>query len=173
MEPFLGQIQTFGFSFPPLGWAHCEGQLLAISQNDALFSLLGTIYGGDGRTTFGLPDLRGRVMVHKGTGPGLSNRSIGQKSGQESYVIATTQMPSHNHGVGIPVNGGEATTSNPDNAVLAQSGFGSYASQAGSNEFGIPFNTANTGGSIDVNNMQPFLAMHTSIALVGIYPSRS
>ncbi|MCB0630228.1 MAG: phage tail protein, partial [Lewinella sp.] len=99
MEPFLGQIQPFGFNFPPRGWAFCDGQLLAISSNTALFSLLGTMYGGDGRTTFALPDLRGRSIVHIGTGPGLSHITQGEKGGRENVTLTTANMPSHNHAV--------------------------------------------------------------------------
>ena len=96
-EPFIGEIMMFGFNFAPRGWALCDGQLLPIPQNTALFSLLGTTYGGDGRTTFGLPDMRGRVAIHKGTGPGLTSRSMGQKGGTER--ISLSQMPSHTHSV--------------------------------------------------------------------------
>ena len=99
MEPFIGQIQLFGFGWAPVGWAVCNGQLLAISQNTALFSLLGTTYGGDGRTTFGLPDLRGRVPLGLGQGPGLSTYDLGQVGGEESVTLTTAQLPSHNHGM--------------------------------------------------------------------------
>ena len=96
-EPFIGQIQIFGFNFPPRGWSFCDGQLLPIAQNTALFSLLGTTFGGDGRTTFGLPDLRGRVAIHPGTGPGLPPVTWGQRGGAASTVLTTNQMPNHNH----------------------------------------------------------------------------
>ncbi len=101
-DPFIGQIQTFGFNFAPRGWARCDGQLLPISSNSALFSLLGTTYGGDGRTTFGLPDLRGRAALHQGQGPGLSNRNLGQRAGAENTTLTVNQMPSHNHVQGAP-----------------------------------------------------------------------
>jgi microcystin-dependent protein len=100
-DPFVGEIQLFGFNFTPRGFAPCSGQLLAISQNQALFSLLGTIYGGDGRTTFGLPDLRGRTPISYGQGPGLSNRNIGEKSGTETFILNVNQMPAHSHIVNI------------------------------------------------------------------------
>ncbi len=99
MEPFIGQIQLFGFGWAPQGWATCDGQLLSISSNTALFSLLGTTYGGDGRTTFALPDLRGRVPLHQGQGPGLSSYVLGEVLGQESVTLTTQQMPSHTHGI--------------------------------------------------------------------------
>src|SRR5262245_46307226 len=98
-EPFIGEIRVFGFNFAPLGWATCDGQLLAISQNTALFSLIGTFYGGDGQTTFGLPDLRSRVPLHQGQGPGLSAHSLGSKTGAESVTLTAQQMPSHTHPV--------------------------------------------------------------------------
>ena len=96
-EPFIGEIRIFGFNFAPRGWALCDGQLLPISQNSALFSLLGTIYGGDGRTTFALPDLRGRAALHEGTGPGLSPRQLGQRSGSETNTLTVNQLPPHTH----------------------------------------------------------------------------
>ncbi len=99
MEPFIGQIQLFGFGWAPQGWATCDGQLLSISSNTALFSLLGTTYGGDGRTTFALPDLRGRVPLHQGQGPGLTSYVLGEVLGQESVALTTQQMPSHTHGI--------------------------------------------------------------------------
>ncbi|MEQ9567295.1 MAG: tail fiber protein, partial [Pseudomonadales bacterium] len=97
-EPFVGEIRMFAGNFAPRGWAYCDGQLLAVSQNDALFSLLGTIYGGDGRTTFGLPDMRGRIPLHAGTGPGLSPRRLGSKSGSEKETLTVNQLASHSHG---------------------------------------------------------------------------
>jgi len=96
-EPFVGEIRMFAGNFAPRGWAFCDGQLLAVSQNDALFSLLGTIYGGDGRTTFGLPDMRGRTPLHAGQGPGLSNRRLGAKAGAENVTLTVNQLPSHRH----------------------------------------------------------------------------
>ena len=96
-EPFVGEIRMFAGNFAPRGWAFCDGQLLAVSQNDALFSLLGTIYGGDGRTTFGLPDMRGRIPIHAGHGPGLSERRLGAKGGAEQVTLTVNQMPSHGH----------------------------------------------------------------------------
>lgn len=173
MQPFVGQIQTFGFNFNPRGWAKCNGQLLAISQNDALFSLLGTIYGGDGRTTFGLPDFRGRVMVHEGSGPGLTTRPIGQKSGTVTNQLNSSQLPAHNHGVRMPVTSSDATTPEASGNTLAKSEFPAYASAASAGEAYQPFSTANTGGNIAINNMQPYLTMNVCIALFGIYPSRN
>jgi microcystin-dependent protein len=120
MEPFIGQIMMFGGSFAPRGWAFCEGQLLPISQNAALFSILGTTYGGDGRSTFALPDLRGRVAIHPGSGPGLSNYRLGEKGGVESVALNVNQIPAHSHG--ISASNGTADSADP----TASSGFGKH-----------------------------------------------
>ncbi|XOV67168.1 MAG: phage tail protein [Fluviicola sp.] len=183
MEPFLGQIQPFGFNFAPRGWAFCEGQLLPISANTALFSLLGTIYGGDGRTTFALPDLRGRVAIHHGHGPGLSSYRIGQRGGSEVNYLTIPQLPSHNHAAAgtlkayfqPPTGGG--STNNPNGASLSGSaGTNIYSNQAENvnlNANNVTVTVGNTGGSQGVNNIQPYLAVSWCIALVGIFPSRS
>lgn len=168
MEPFLGQIQAFGFNFAPRGWAKCDGQLLPIAQNSALFSLLGTIYGGDGRTTFGLPDLRGRVSLHMGQGPGLSSRQIGEKGGSESNTLNVSQMPSHNHSANAVAEA--ADNSKPEGNSLASSP--SYKDQAPDAVLRST-TVGNTGGGQAVNNMEPFLVINWCIALQGIYPSRS
>src|SRR6266480_4308295 len=114
-EPFLGEIRTFGFNFAPRGWAQCNGQLLSISQNTALFSLLGTTYGGNGQTTFALPDLRSRVPIHQGQGPGLSQYSIGQSAGNESVTLNQSQMPAHIHPVAMPCNTDDPNAGSPKN----------------------------------------------------------
>src|SRR5450631_2987711 len=116
-EPFLGEIRMFGFNFNPQGWAQCNGQLMAISQNTALFSLLGTNFGGNGQTTFGLPDLRGRVPVHAGQGPGLSPYNIGEQTGTENVTLLSSQMPSHSHGVSanLAANSGSPLNAFPSN----------------------------------------------------------
>ncbi len=170
-EPFVGEIRMFAGNFAPRGWAFCDGQLLAVSQNDALFSLLGTIYGGDGRTTFGLPDLRGRLPIHAGTGPGLSARRLGAKLGSEKETVTVNQLPSHRH----QWQGTTATANaaSPSGALLAQSqpdiyidnvddGTVNYASSA----------VTNVGGSQSHTNLMPFLCINFIIALFGIYPSR-
>src|SRR5262247_1539362 len=119
-EPFLGQIQPFGFNFAPTGWATCDGQILSIAQNTALFSLLGTTFGGNGQTTFGLPDLRGRVPIGQGQGPGLANYTLGQTGGQETVTLITSQMPQHTHSlVGVTEAG---DTNVPTGAFLANTG---------------------------------------------------
>ena len=170
-EPFLGEIRMFGFNFTPRGWAQCNGVLLPISSNSALFSLLGTIYGGDGRTTFALPDLRGRAPLHYGQGNGLSNHPIGQRDGTETATLTAAQMPSHTHQSRVASGNGSSTS--PVGNVLATSieGDASYSGSADNN--GSSAAIANTGGGQPHNNMQPFLAINFCIALVGIFPSRS
>ena len=174
MEPFIGQIQPFGFNFAPKGWALCDGQLQSIAQNSALFSLLGTTYGGDGRTTFALPDLRGRTMLHQGHGPGLTTRVIGEKSGTETTTLIASNLPSHNHPIMMPVNNASPNTDEPANAYLAavQSG-DSYQAAPGTNQFYGAFSSGNTGGNVPFNNMEPYLVINICIALFGVFPSRS
>jgi len=181
MEPFLGQIQAFGFNFAPRGWAMCNGQLLPINSNQALFSLLGTTYGGDGRTTFALPDLRGRTMLSEGTGPGLSPRSLGQRSGTQTNILNVNQLPSHNHGLGagatvsIPVSGEDADQDEAAGKYLANGTFYHNAADAvyGAGPIPLSGTTNNAGSSQAVNNMQPFLVINICIALTGIFPSRN
>jgi microcystin-dependent protein len=168
-EPFVGEIRMFAGNFAPSGWSLCDGQLLAVSQNDALFSLLGTIYGGDGRTTFGLPDLRGRIPIHTGSGPGLSTRQLGAKGGAENVTLTTNQLPSHTH----PVKGTNdiGNSTEPAGRLPASSNtIDLYVSTAPT----VDFNAAavpGTGGSQSHNNLMPFLCINFIIALVGIYPS--
>ena len=183
MTPMIGEIRLFGGNFAPQGWAFCDGQLLAISQYDALFSILGTTYGGDGRTTFGLPDLRGRVAVGQGQGPGLSNRPLGQKSGTYQNTLTVSQMPSPTHTVtaNLKAAAGDGTTGVADGNSLAHEARGNsvpdiYNSNAPSTAMANGSITAvvgNTGGSQPVNNMAPYLTVRYIIALIGIYPSRS
>lgn len=169
-EPYIGEIRMFAGNFAPRGWAFCDGQLLAVSQNDALFSLLGTIYGGDGRTTFGLPDLRGRIPIHAGQGPGLSERRLGSKGGAEKVTLTVNQLPSHSH---------QPTATDDTNPTVEPAG--RVTGHPVKNIYRAPpdnslnFNTAaitNVGGSRSHTNLMPFLCVHFIIALVGIYPSR-
>jgi len=170
-EPFVGEIRMFAGNFAPLGWAYCDGQLLAVANNDALFSLLGTIYGGDGRTTFGLPDLRGRIPIHAGSGPGLSPRALGAKGGAEKVTITTNELPSHTHdasatastaGSGDPTGRVPANTS-PTNVYSTSLATAQTLSSAA---------VSSTGGSQSHTNIMPYLCVHFIIALFGIYPSR-
>lgn len=169
-EPFVGEIRMFAGNFAPRGWAFCDGQLLAVSQNDALFSLLGTIYGGDGRTTFGLPDLRGRIPIHQGSGPGLSPRRLGAKAGAEKETLTTNQLASHSHD--FNANTAPATGAAPAGKVVADTiGVRFYKAQGQTADMASAA-IANTGGSQPHNNLMPTLCVNFILALFGIYPSR-
>jgi len=176
-EPYVGQIQMFGFNFAPRGWALCDGQLLPIAQNTALFSLLGTIYGGDGRTTFALPDLRGRAAIHQGTGPGLSGRSIGSRGGVQSVTLNEAQIPSHDHSatanaVGPAGNSNDALDNFwADDAGVSSGTYHSGPATGSMNAGAIQVGAA--GGGQAHENMQPFLTINFCIALVGVFPSRN
>ena len=172
MEPFLGQIQPFGFNFPPRGWALCDGQLLPIAQYTAVFSLLGTTFGGDGRTTFALPDLRGRSIVHVGTGPGLSNIRWGEKSGAENIFLSTANLPSHNHSTVMNL-GGTAEESGAGHFIGTSGTIFAEDAVANSHLNAGAITSGNTGGGQSFNNRNPFLGIYVSIALVGIFPSRN
>lgn len=174
MTPFLGQIQPVGFNFNPRGWALCSGQLLPIAQNTALFSLLGTTYGGDGRTTFALPDLRGRSMVHVGTGPGLTPISWGQRSGNEFTYLTVSNMPSHNHTGNVVAEPAAATTANPTNNMLGGAAiYVPNGSAANKNMSTASLLINNTGAGTPFSNRSPYLGIYICIALTGIFPSRS
>lgn len=175
MEPFLGEIRIVGFNFAPQGWAFCNGQLLPIAQNMALFSLLGTTYGGNGTTTFALPNLQGRLPMHWGQGPGLTGRSLGEMAGTETVVMNAQQLPAHVHTVTPLASSGLATQTAPNGAVLA-AGLGSkearFANEAGDAPMAA-FNSGNAGGNQPLGIMNPFLALSFIIAIQGIYPSRN
>jgi microcystin-dependent protein len=170
-EPFVGEIRMFAGNFAPRGWAFCDGQLLAVSQNDALFSLLGTIYGGDGRTSFGLPDARDRIPLHQGTGQGLSPRRLGSKGGHEKVTLNTNQLASHTHDWNA--NTAAANQTAPQGRLLAdpQGGFRIFR-QVDQNTDLASATIANTGGGGSHTNLMPTLCINFIIALVGIYPSR-
>ena len=168
-EPFLGEIRMFAGNFAPRGWALCDGQLLAVSQNDALFALFGTFYGGDGRITFGLPDLRGRIPIHAGTGPGLTNRRLGAKAGQETVTVTTQQLPPHTHQLQADNNAanehimsGNVLAHAPSSIYISGGGGATMAAQA----------IGNTGGGQPHGDIQPFLCINFIVALIGIFPSR-
>jgi len=175
-EPFIGEISMFAGNFAPRGWALCDGQLLSISQNTALFSILGTTYGGDGRTTFGLPDLRGRVPMHPGNGPGLTPRSLGEKGGVEEVNLTINQMPSHSHHASGTVRAynGDPDSESPDETVLANGQF--YSSQSPDTNMhadSVQMTVDNSGGSQPHTNIQPYQCINYIIALEGIFPSRN
>lgn len=171
MDQFIGTIQTFGFGFPPMGWMHCNGDLLPISQYDALFALIGTTYGGDGVTTFGLPDLRGRVMIHQGQGPGLSNFTMGQMGGAESVTVLANNMPAHNHGVTVGVNTATGEDPEPTKVIAAkQLAFAEEAS--GSSKLGGVVESP-VGGGAPIAIRNPYVGIYHAIAVEGIFPSRN
>jgi microcystin-dependent protein len=183
-EPFLGEIRMFGFNFAPVGWAQCNGQLMAISQNTALFSLLGTQFGGDGVSTFALPNLQSRVAVHVGQGAGLSQYVMGEQTGVENVALTTLQMPTHSHNVNCngsatatggsvfgkgngatPVGNYPGLAASPSNAV--------YASAPGAGNLMNAGMIQPVGNSQGHENLQPLLVVNFCIALEGIFPSRN
>lgn len=185
-NPFIGQIVMFGGNFAPRNWAFCDGQLLAIAQNTALFSILGTTYGGDGRTTFGLPRLRGRVPIHAGRGPGLSDFRLGQSGGAEQTFHNLTTLPSHNHGgtaattVSFHTHDDDATSDEVDGNFLANviGGGQAYSSGPADGTMNAGAVTATTtlatqGNNQPVNNLMPYATVNYIIALFGTFPSRS
>lgn len=166
-DPFIGEINYFAGNFAPRGWAFCDGQLLPISQNTALFSLLGTTYGGDGETNFALPDLRGRVAVHYGRGPGLSSRSMGEKAGSETVTATLNNLPAHTHSFQISSDTPSSTT--PTNRAIAS---GQIYNNDNIDRTLQNSSIGATGGNGRMDNMQPSITASCIIALQGIYPSR-
>lgn len=171
-EPFLGEIRTFAGNYAPAGWAICQGQLVSIAENSALFALIGTIYGGDGQTTFGLPNLAGRVPIHQGTGTGLTPRATGETGGSETVTLSAQQMPTHSHaaigsgaGANKPSPVGNFWSTDPGGNTAA------YSNVAGSLMAGSAI--GNTGGGQPHDNVQPFLVTNYIIALEGVFPSQT
>ncbi len=168
MTPYIGEIRMFGGNFAPNGWLFCEGQLLPISENEALFQLIGTTYGGDGQSTFALPDLRSRVPIHFGQGFGLTNRAISETGGVESVTLTAQQIPAHSHP--MLASSQTATTEFPTGAVLAGSAaVDSFGSPVGL--LALASTVSVTGGSQPHENMMPFLAINFIISLFGVFPS--
>ena len=165
VQPFIGELAVVAFNFAPSGWALCNGQLLPIAQHETLFALLGTTYGGDGESTFALPDLRGRVPLHMGVGSGLSGRFLGEKGGRESVTLTKAQLPPHQHG---QPGGGLKTSSVPGARVPARGG--AYAAR---NPDVHMTPTDSTGGGVPHENMSPFLVLNVIIALEGVFPSQA
>jgi microcystin-dependent protein len=164
-SPFIGEIRMFGGNFAPQGWAFCDGSLLPISENDALFNLIGTTYGGDGQSTFALPDLRSRIPLH--VGPGFA---LGQSGGAETVTLTTSQIPAHTH---VPQgNSGAGTQSSPGNGVWAQSTLDQFSSSAPTVSM-APAALGLNGGSQPHDNMMPFLAVNFILSLFGIFPSQT
>ncbi len=171
-EPFIGEIRWVGFNFAPRGWAHCDGQLLPINQYTALFSLLGTTYGGDGRTTFGLPDMRGRVIIHPGNGPGLSSYRWGQRGGSEQVTLTTDHMAAHSHAL-VGTEETANNTSPTNNRIAAKQRTKLFSDSTASTANLDSASIGNTGGGQPHENRPPYLANYCIIALQGIYPSRN
>ncbi len=174
---FIAQVCLFGGNFAPQNWAYCAGQLMSIAENTALFSLVGTTYGGDGQNTFGLPDFRGRIPVGAGQSPGLSNIVIGERAGTQSITVTQNQMPAHMHAAVAVVNVSSqaGNSGNPANAMVAvaPSPFYTSASQASGSFTGTVATIQPAGSSQPISNMMPFLGINFIIALYGIFPSRN
>ena len=175
-DPFVAEIRVFPFNFAPKGWAFCDGQLMAISQNTALFSLLGTTYGGDGKATFALPNLQGRVPMHPGQGPGLSLHDLGETGGSDTVSLLISEIPAHSHNVGannLNTNQtGVAAGSAPGRAVQSGAAQNIYTTTAADTQF-HPQVIANTGGGQPHNNDMPSIALNFCIALQGVFPPRT
>ncbi len=169
-EPFLAEIRIIGFNFAPSGWAFCDGQILPINQNQSLYSLLGTTYGGDGETSFALPDLRGRVPIHVGSSNGVAPHQLGQRSGEETHTLSAAEISNHDH---IAMcSDDNATTNDPQNNVFARATNTSY--QPPNNLVGMSSQAlTSVGGGQAHDNMQPYLALNFCIALQGVFPSEN
>jgi microcystin-dependent protein len=177
-DPFIGEIRMFGFNYAPRNWMQCNGAVIAISQNTALFAILGTQFGGDGRTNFGIPNLQGRAAIGAGTGPGLTPQSVGQTGGTPTVMLTTSELPAHNHvlnagqlnppnanqNVAIPTSAARLGRSSPNNT---------YTAPTTPNTQMIASSISSTGGGAGHENMQPYLAMNYCIAVAGIFPSRN
>ncbi len=176
MEPYIGQIMLWAGTYAPRGWAFCDGALLSIAEYQTLYTLIGTYYGGDGRTNFALPDLRGRAAIGFGQGPGLSPRNLGNQLGEEYNILESSQLPPHSHTANLKGTSTSADTSDPDGAALASGGKDDEYANADTDLYmhqdsiEIP---PSGGNSTPVNNMQPCLALNYVIALTGIFPPRS
>lgn len=169
-EPFVAEIRLFAGNFAPRGWAFCNGQLLSIAQNQALFSLVGTTYGGDGRVTFALPDLQGRAPMHWGNGQGLTPRSLGEVSGTENVTLLQAQMPAHTHTMTAATS--RADDDDPSGNLLAQTRNDTYTAPGGATTALAPTAVAPSGGNQPFPVMQPYVAVSFIIALQGIFPAR-
>ena len=171
--PFVAEIRIFPYNFAPTGWAFCNGQLMPISQNTALFALLGTTYGGDGKSTFALPNLQGSAAMHPGQGPGLSLRDLGEMGGTEAVTLLASEIPVHTHALRANTAFGDTPTPSP-NASLARPGtIFTYQQNSSANLAGMaPEALAPAGGSQPHNNMQPYLTLNFCIALQGVFPPR-
>ncbi len=173
-SPFIGEIRMFGGNFAPVGWEFCNGQLLAISENDALFNLIGTTYGGDGQSTFALPDLRGRIPIHQGQGPGLAYRVLSEQFGSEFTTLTVNQIPSHNHNILASTSVGNSTGTSPSTIAAGTVGRVYTINNTPANMSEMNAETiANGGGSQPHDNMMPYLCINFIISLFGIFPTQS
>lgn len=174
-EPFLGEIRLVSFNFAPNGWALCNGQIMSIAQNTALFSLMGTTYGGNGTSTFALPNLQGRFAMHQGTGPGLTPRTWGETSGAENVTLISTEMPAHTHLINMNDNTAAIAAGGSNNYLntKTESGESVISTAIGAAVTANPNSLGVAGGSQPHNNMPPYLVLNYIIALQGIYPSRA
>ena len=172
--PFVAEIRVFGFNFPPTGWAFCDGQLLPISQNTALFALLGTYYGGDGKSTFALPNLQGSAALGQGQGPGLSEYFLGQAGGEQFVTLITSEMPVHNHNMQGSIDDGQVQAPQPDRELATSTPGFAYQSNS-SSQLNVmnPQELTLAGGSQPHNNMQPGLTLNYCIAMQGVFPARN
>ena len=173
-DQFVAEIRIFGFNFPPVGWAFCNGQVLPLSQNTALFSLLGTTYGGDGKSNFALPNLQGSVPLQQGQGPGLSLYDLGEQAGQTSVTLLSSQLPAHTHALECSTAVGDqrSPVGHVPAVPPAQRGQNFYADAAGTKPAMNTSLLASAGGNLPHNNMPPYLTLNFCIALQGVYPSR-
>jgi microcystin-dependent protein len=174
-SPFVAEIRIFPFNFAPKGWAFCDGQILPLSQNTALFSLLGTTYGGDGKSNFALPDMQGNAAMHPGQGPGLSLHDLGESSGSDTVTLLTSEMPSHNHTAEADANNLNASAVSPNGAVPVNASPVHSFSNVASPQLGSmnPSMVGVVGGSQPHNNLMPYLVLNFCIALQGVYPPRT
>lgn len=171
-DQFVAEIRIFPFNFPPTGWAFCNGQLMPISQNTALFSLLGTVYGGDGKSTFALPDMQGNAPMQPGQGQGLSLRDLGEMSGVESITLLVSEIPLHTHAVRVSSEDGEFKVPAPDRIMGRSINAFLYETTGAGANLMAPQALALAGGGLPHNNMQPYLTLNFCIALQGIFPQR-
>jgi microcystin-dependent protein len=173
-DPFVAEIRIFPFNFAPKGWAWCDGQLLPLSQNTALFSLLGTTYGGDGKSTFALPDLQGRAPMHPGQGPGLSLHDLGETGGSETVSLLESEIPAHSHALRASLDDGDLSSPAPTRSLAKSGGGVIYTSNTGKGTPAMaPESLVPAGGDQPHNNMQPYLTFYFCIALQGVFPPRT
>lgn len=172
-DPFVAEIRIFPFNFAPKGWAFCDGQLLPLSQNTALFSLLGTTYGGNGKSNFALPDLQGRAPMHPGQGPGLSLHDLGESAGSETVTLLESEIPAHSHALRANINQGDNVTVIPGISLAQSTGGGLYVSGSPTLTSMSPQVLPPAGGDQPHNNMMPYLTFNFCIALQGVFPPRT